>query len=147
MRATIITDASWCPKTKAGGWAVWISADGWKHRASGQFKAPPDDNNVAEVLAAINGLALAYRRGARMLLIQSDSVAVATALKRGKWGMKPARDLHFPSCRIEFRHVKGHTRTQDARSYVNRWCDEQARLHMKEMRHALINSNSSSSSP
>lgn len=32
------------------------------------------------------------------------------------------------------RHVKGHTSTKDARSWVNRWCDRRARNHMQHQR-------------
>lgn len=31
---------------------------------------------------------------------------------------------------IEFRHVRAHTDTKDARSYVNDWCDKNAKLFM-----------------
>lgn len=135
MRATVITDASFCPDTKACGWAAWIAPDlGERHRASGRFKDIAGDVNVAEVRAAINGITLAYRIGARIILIQSDSVAVASAIKKGKWGWAEARTLHFPDATVNYRHVKGHTNIQDARSFVNRWCDKEAKRHMKEMR-------------
>lgn len=138
MRATVTTDASFCVDTKACGWAAWIAPDvGDRFQVSGQFKDRVGDVNVAEVRAAINGIALAYRIGARTILIQSDSVAVAAAMKRGKWRWKEARERHFPDAEVQYRHVKGHTNSNDAQSFVNRWCDREARKHMKEMRRAI----------
>jgi len=39
-----------------------------------------------------------------------------------------------PDAVLEYRHVKGHTRTKDGRSYVNRWCDKAAKRHMRKQR-------------
>lgn len=138
MKATIITDASFCPKTKAAGWAVWISSDSMKGvKQSGQFKVPPNTNTQAELWAAYNGMVLAYRLGARRLLIQSDCTTVGAALRRpnGKHGFADIASL-MPGASFEYRHVKGHTKLSAARYYVNRWCDENARLHMKQARKA-----------
>lgn len=35
---------------------------------------------------------------------------------------------------LRFKHVKAHTGTEDRRSYVNRWCDIQARREMRKQR-------------
>lgn len=138
MRATVITDASFCPDTKAGGWAVWIAGDiGARIKQSGPFKTNPPSSNDAEIMAAINGCAIAYRAGARTILIQSDCKGVQDAILKGKAIWKAAKTLHFPDAHIQYRHVKGHTNNPAARSWVNRWCDEQAKKHMKEARYAF----------
>jgi ribonuclease HI len=138
MRATIITDASFCPDTKAGGWAVWIAGDiGARIKQSGPFKENPATSNLAEIMAAINGCAIAYRAGARTMLIQSDCLGVKAAIMKGSALWKAAKAAHFPDAKITYRHVKGHTKNPAARSWVNRWCDEQAGLHMREGRQKL----------
>jgi len=135
MRATLITDASFCPKTRAGGWAVWITFDGGvRCKKAGRFTDKPQHSVMAECRAAMNGLAIAYARGARDILLQSDCMAVSTMLTQGKWGFKKAKTLHFPNAVITYRHVKGHTKNGNARSYVNRWCDAEAGQHMRAMR-------------
>lgn len=133
MRATVITDASWCPKTKAGGWAAWISGISKPAiKKSGEFQTHPTTSNHGEILAALNGIAVAYQRGARGILLQSDCLGVQSAMDKPIW--KNARALHFPDAHVRYRHVKGHTSIGDARSYVNRWCDSEARTHMLSMR-------------
>lgn len=136
MRATIITDASFCPKTKAAGWAAWIASDlGPRVRKAGGFKERPNTSTIAEVWAAYNGMFIAYKLGARRLLIQSDCVAVATAINKpnGKYGFAEMID-RMPGATFEYRHVKGHTRNPASRSWVNRWCDKHAKYHMELQR-------------
>lgn len=137
MRATVITDASFCPKTKAGGWACWITPDvGTRVKLSGKFQNLPESATFAELWSAYNGLAVAYKMGARVILLQSDCMTVGTAISKpnGKHGFGPFRDEHIPDAVVQFRHVKGHTNDPAARSYVNRWCDAEAKRHMRELR-------------
>jgi ribonuclease HI len=145
VRATVITDASFCAETKASGWAAWIRIDGHPApiKAYGSFKAPVDSATDAELLAALNGLWLAHRHGATSALLQTDCLAVVEACShprrqkkvREKWlaGLEHCALGGFP---VAARHVRGHTRTQDARSYVNRWCDKHAKRSMREARSA-----------
>lgn len=137
MKATVIADASFCPETKAAGWAVWIAADNGKHKTSGRFKAQPISSGAAEVLAALNGIVLAYAMGARDILIQSDCIEVGSMVTKGKWDYAMIRSTRFPDAKVRYRHVKGHTKDEAARSWVNRWCDEEAKKHMKEQRREL----------
>lgn len=136
-RATVITDASFCGQTNAGGWAAWVRLDAHPHpiKQAGPFKDRPCSSGEAEILAAINGLFLAYRYGARVILIQSDYTGVGRAIHNGKSKIyTKARNLYFPDAAIRFRHVKGHTDRGEPRYYVNRWCDTNAKLHMKKQR-------------
>lgn len=141
MRATVITDASFCSQTHAAGWAAWIAADHHERiKRSGVFQAKPQTSAMAELWAAYNGIAIAYQNGARRILIQSDCVIVATALKKpnGKHGFAMFRENYLPDLvDIEYRHVKGHTNHAGSRFYVNRWCDLEARKHMKGQRAKL----------
>jgi len=141
VRATVITDASFCNHTRAAGWAAWIAADHHERiQRSGVFQTSPPTSAVAELWAAYNGIAIAYQNGARRILIQSDCVIVATALRKpnGKHGFAKFRDEYLPGLEnIEYRHVKGHTSLSGSRFYVNRWCDLNAKVHMKRQRAEL----------
>lgn len=143
MKATVITDASFCHETKASGWAAWIRIDGRPDpiKAYGSFKAPVDSATDAEMMAALNGLWLAYKHGATTALLQTDCLAVVEACSqprrqpkvRQRWlvGLEHCGLAGFP---VSARHVRGHTKIQDARSYVNRWCDKHAKQSMREAR-------------
>ena len=142
-RATIITDASFCHKTKAAGWAAWIRIDGLPEpiKRYAEFRQPVNSAQEAEMLAAINGLWLAAQHGVTVALVQTDCLAVVHMLN-GQTKNSGLRDdftramakagvLHV---NYSGRHVRGHTQTADARSYVNRWCDAQAKTAMKRQR-------------
>lgn len=127
-RTTLIADASWCPDTRAGGWAVWVTVnkDGevFRHNAKGRFKECPASALEAEVWALENGIYVARTKGAGPILAQSDCTGALGQLRR-----------RYSD--ITFRHVKGHTKNQDSRSWVNRWCDRHARRQMKAHRQLL----------
>lgn len=139
MRATVITDASFCSVTKAGGWAAWIAYDDKRPKGqhSGMFRSRPPNSGVAELQAALNGLWLAYQNGARDILVQTDCTAIVHAVQ-GKGGYaetyRLAKAEHFPQAAVRAKHVKGHSSTQDARSWCNRWCDAEAKKHMRAQR-------------
>ena len=141
LRATVITDASYHPDTKAGGWAAWVKGDGGMvFRQSGPLPEAVN-STVAEVMAAANGVFLAANGGATQILLQSDCMAVIHLIQ-GKtqsprilevW----ARLMSFTCMRgvvVTARHVKGHGTIKDARTWVNDWCDRHARTHMERMR-------------
>lgn len=136
-RATVITDASFCHKTKAAGWAVWIvfdtPIDGTKRlKRSGVFKAQPKTSSEAERFAMFNGLALAYNWGARRILVQSDCEGI---LRHDCPIYQKAAKGYWPTAIVLFRHVKGHQcPNTDARSFVNNWCDYNAKRHMRAQR-------------
>lgn len=142
-RATIITDASFCHRTKAAGWAAWVRIDGRPDpiKKYAEFRQPVESAQEAEMLAAINGLWLAAQHGATVALVQTDCLAVVHMLD----GKTKRKDLIHKFNRavgragvahVQFsgRHVKGHTSTDDARSYVNRWCDNRAKTAMNGQR-------------
>lgn len=135
--ATVIVDASFCSRTKAAGWAAWIAHEGAKIKKSGQFKERPVNSTTAELLAALCGIWFAYQSGARDILVQSDCTAVIGAVQGRGGHAKQYRDAklaHFPDASVRAKHVRGHTKTDDARSYCNRWCDSQAKIEMRKQR-------------
>jgi ribonuclease HI len=133
--ATVITDASFCDKTKKAGWAAWIRIDGIDApiKRYGSFKGKVKTSTEAEKLAAANGLFIAQSMGADAFLLQTDCMAVVHLVTgfTKQQGLRDEWKRTMAKCGVlgkplQAKHVKGHTSTKDARSYVNRWCDEMA---------------------
>lgn len=137
MKATVITDASFCPETNAAGWAAWVSPDrGDRIKRFGKFKRKPKDSGQAELWAALNGVALAAGAGATDVLLQTDCMQVVNLLRDNK--DKIYQSLAIAGITVRPRvvvfHVKGHTRFGAAKFWVNRWCDTQAGIIMRRQR-------------
>lgn len=139
MKATVITDASFCDETKAAGWAAWVRIDGQAEpiKRYGSFKIDVATSFEAEALAAINGLWIAQQCGATEVLLQTDCLTVVHIVngitksqKILKFWRNARNAANIRTPKIKAKHVKGHTATDDARSYVNRWCDKNAKRSM-----------------
>ena len=142
-RATVITDASFCGETRAAGWAAWIRLDGFPEAVKryGEFHRPMRNSEEAEMLAVVNGVWIASRLGAERVLVQTDCLAVVRAINGRVKNQKTRGDLTRAlatagvlGLSLRGRHVKGHTAVDDARSYVNRWCDKHAKKAMNSKR-------------
>lgn len=144
LRATVLTDASYCDKTDSGGFAAWVRVDGIPDamRYSGPLKSPVKSSTFAEVRAALIGIWYAARAGATHVLIQSDCMTIVH-LTHGRcknpdlvklWLDAFARD--DMRVMIVAKHVKGHGNIKDARTWVNAWCDDAAKSHMYKERRA-----------
>ena len=92
-------------------------------------------------MAAANGCFLAALNGATHLLLQSDCMAVIH-LVNGRsradrllavWGDLVAMPV-LQGVYIAARHVKGHGKVHDSRTWVNAWCDRTAYKIMGEAR-------------
>jgi ribonuclease HI len=109
---------------------------------SGVIKGSPQNSTDAEFKAVLIGIWYAYMHGARDILVQTDCLAVVEILRgdsnngqaKYRAQLADARAAHFPECSLRSRHVKGHTTVADARSYVNRWCDNRAGIAMRAER-------------
>ena len=142
---TINTDASHDPVTKTAAWAPWIKSSHYLIKQAGLFDEPVINSSVAEAMAIEKALELLdglmaheeflrdHRdRGKIVLYINTDSMWTINALKgmvkRSKH-VAVARRLRSlaESFVIIPRHVKGHSAGEDSRSWVNNWCDKQAR--------------------
>lgn len=136
MKATVITDASFCMKTKKAGWAAWIRLDdGQCVKRYAAFKGHVDRSDLAEMKGAVNGIWLAMKHGATDVLLQCDCKSVVDAINANndKWKRQRAKG-GITGVSVRSKWVRGHTDTDDARSYVNRWCDEKARGEMRKAR-------------
>lgn len=134
LKATVITDASYCPRTRAGGWAAWITSDEGRTQHAGCFKDLAKTPTEAELWAMLNGIWLAYEAGATEILVQSDCTGAVHLINS-----KCPETRLFKGVHIYARHVKGHTDIKEPRFYVNRWCDEEAKKHMRKQRALLDN--------
>lgn len=133
MRATVITDASFCHKTLASGWAAWITLDTKERiQKSGTFRDHPTSNTHAEQLAMFNAVTLAYLKGARDVLVQSDCLAVVKHSPAFRPRFEEVRLKHFPDCQVQFRWVPGHAGTDEPRLFAQDWCDRESRAIMRE---------------
>lgn len=138
IKATVISDASFDPHTKAAGWAAWVTIDGpIRIKQYGLIKKVCHTSNDAEMYALLNGIAMAMHTQPEIhtLWVQTDCAAVLHSIELGR---RNFYDLYEtlekrPHVLIP-RHVKGHTNTKDARSFVNRWCDEHAGKVMRKER-------------
>jgi ribonuclease HI len=141
---TINTDASFNRKNGVCGFAFYIICDFFKITKGGAFKGRASSAMEAELWAMANALHTLEAQAdlpevKKAIIINSDCLwafrqislkskneagrKVAQILKRlrkktaNRWGIRPA---------FEFRHVKAHNGTPDARSWVNDWCDKEA---------------------
>lgn len=155
MRATIIADASWCPDTKAAGYAFWIASDRGKQGGSGAFKERVVTSCVAEMMALVNGLHTACKQGlvqnADSVLMQTDCLGAIQAFQGQRGYMSPVEQsvvkyyeelLTASSVHVSFRHVKGHTTRKEPRYYINSKCDEFAKKAMRKARAQFLKETS-----
>lgn len=160
---TIFADASLCPKTKAGGWGAWMKRNGGdSFEAGGQLRDLAPTSSHAEACALANAIHIGIRQGhlqkGDRVLLQSDNLAALCAIaaivpgalisdkggaavtvgKRSKLKNEPciqsirrlAIDMDLT---VVVRHVRGHQQG-DGRNWVNRRCDELAKIYMRKRR-------------
>lgn len=145
----MVTDASFDHETKAAGWAAWAVHDGGRKFGSGNFKIEPASANEAELLAAANGIAIATTLASEFHTVHlvTDSLYVIGRLTSKKKKLKLSSfdkmvknkvfNLLKPhGAQLIARHVKGHSKVNDKRSYVNRWCDRRAKQAMRKQQEA-----------
>lgn len=134
---TVLTDASWCPYEKVAGWACWIVCNGERYKRFDAFFEKVETAKEAEIKAIINGVYIAKR----VFMpdhyhIVSDCTQAMDALK----GLGPTKHWKeklveiIGDAKITFKHVKAHSSTNDKRTFVNNWCDFQAKMAMRSLR-------------
>jgi ribonuclease HI len=139
---TINTDASFYQEHKTGGYAFWIVCDLFKIQKGGFFKAEVANCTDAEMKAIGNAIAtlLAQKElpQANFLIINTDSKVAIEQIRHqstplGKEVFKLWQRLinRLKTNRNEFRWVKAHSGKDDARSFVNEWCDKEAKKWAK----------------
>lgn len=156
-RVTLMTDASLCAETGAGGFGFWVvSNERGGKPGGGMFKHPTKDSYAAEFKGVVNSLASAILSGDIQdndnVLIQLDNQGVIGCIHGG---YKPREDIEeimvayrllvkTHGLNVELRHVKAHTGSRTNRSVANKMCDLRAKQHMREHRKILKGSLHSS---
>lgn len=145
---TINTDASFCPITKSGGWAFYIVCDSFKIKKSGNFKALCTDsldaelrcigNAITELLSLKEFPKLSYlycntdcKNAIR--IINTRETELGEIIKANWDSLASALGVNTK----KFRHVKAHSSVNDARSFVNEWCDKEAKKFMRSQREQI----------
>lgn len=142
MRATVVSDASYCDKKGVGGWAVWVRLDGYPLpiKGYGTMRERPRNSTEAEVQAALNGVYIAANRGATEILVRSDCQTVMQLINKSKcqpylqscWDKALASGWAQGVRNISGRHVKAHgKRDRNAAAWTNDWCDKHAKHAMR----------------
>lgn len=147
MLCTINTDASFHPTLKWGAYAFWAVSDRFKIQKYGSFRGKCKNPTDAETKCIINSIkvTLSADRDISRLIINTDSLNSIAILQNDRGHIK-RYGLQFGSLlrrefnkivesypkdiKIEFRHVKAHSGVDDSRSFVNEWCDTNAKREM-----------------
>lgn len=147
MYITVMTDASYCSCTRSAGYGFWIASERGKKAGSGFYTFDVVSACEAEMLAVADaihkGLKSFLIRKGDSVLVQLDSIPAISAFtgervpKQEKenqaieylWLLKNQFNLE-----ISFKHVKGHSNADDARSKSNAHCDNAAKAALKQAR-------------
>lgn len=163
MLVTINTDAAFHSGKKVGGFAFWIVSNRGKIAYAGPLKSNVFNPDHAELQCIINAFHVLFTKtdwkNISRIIVNTDSLNSIHVLEANQEAIKKYRlkDTYFKIYRyrlkslkkkysvcgykgqIEFRHVKAHTGTDNARKFVNDWCDKNA----KEQLWKQINSKKS----
>lgn len=143
---TINTDAShYKAHDGVSAWACWIKSSHYLIKDAGVFPEGVPNSAVAELLAVEQALLLLDKlidtepflqhqleNGKVLIYFNTDSLFTVQALNgtiKRKVYAEIIERVRALASRYEInpRHVKGHTRGEVAREWVNNWCDKQAR--------------------
>lgn len=143
---TINTDAShYMAHGGVAAWACWIKSSHYLVKDAGVFPEGVPNSAVAELLAVEQALLLLDKlidsepflqhqleNGKILIYFNTDSLFTVQALNgtiKRKVYAEIIERVRALASRYEInpRHVKGHTRGEVAREWVNNWCDKQAR--------------------
>lgn len=152
MLITILADASWCPDTRVAGYGYWIASDRGSEGGGGVMTTRQvASNTVAEMMALANALhhamLLDLVQADDSILFQTDCIAAILgftgkrmlALEQERLvNAYMRRSQRMLNLEFEYRHVKGHTRSREARFLANNHCDAQARSYMRQARMLFV---------
>lgn len=143
---TINTDASHSSLKNVGGYAFYIVCDHFKIQKSGMFRGYVKDSFDAEVMCIANAIHTLLSQPelpmSKHIIINSDRLDSFPYLqpsikrKNKRQSANKAHDyieklINTTRSDVLLRHVKSHNGAKDARSWVNEWCDKEAKKWMK----------------
>lgn len=147
MLVTLMTDASFCHDTRAGGYGFWAISERAKLGGGGPLKNRVSGACAAEMMAVVNGLDAARKQGVAEtgdhFLVQVDSMdAIARFNGRVQPNHSDEKDALIAlnaftrehGVTVSFRHVKAHSGKKDQRSRANQHCDRRAKEGMRTAR-------------
>jgi ribonuclease HI len=151
MLVTINTDASFHPTEKIGAFAFWAVSNGFKIQKACFFRDKCLNPTDAESKAILNAFHVVSRKqkGIRKIIFNTDSLNAKAIFENDRDHIHKyhlfnklrsnynKKEQLFHGIEIEFRHVKAHSGKDDARSYVNEWCDTNAKYYMWKRFHQL----------
>jgi len=149
LTVTINTDASFGPQSKVGAYAMWIVSQRGRITKAGYFKEDDmltaEHCEIAAIANAVHTLKKAQWGELGKVIINTDC---QHAIKRiqgkfnrdgypmAKWVAKAIEDMD-----VEFRYVAAQTYGAVARTWVNNWCDEQAKIWRRKREKELTTKN------
>lgn len=152
MICTIMSDASVCPDTGAGGWGVWMKSNRGHFQGGGSYKERTPIVHLAEGKALYIAVWSAFKYGIAergdKVILQTDSMLF---IKSYQDGFKHQRTknkyremiglaekmialIESKGCSHEIRHVEAHSPKKASRNYINEMCDGLAKTAMKSQR-------------
>ena len=138
---TINTDASYHQVHKVGTYAFYIVCDLFKIQKGGIFKMKVDSPEKSEMMAIGNAIHMVLAQKElpkiKTIVINTDCLNGGNKISSGHRGLgKKIQNMIMLLVRLadaenwEIRHVKAHNGKPDARSFVNDWCDKEAKRWM-----------------
>lgn len=141
---TINTDASFHPIKKTSGYAFYIVCNLFKIQKGGHFKTEVPNILIAETKTIGNALSTVLAQKelpkTKLIVVNTDcqfaiNLITNSNKKLARKIRKIIRGLEKKlDCRVEFRHVKSHSGVNDSRSWVNEWCDREAKRWMRKQK-------------
>jgi len=148
---TVFTDASFCHRTLAAGYAIWMKTDGATFRHAAPFKVAINTPTQAETAALANGIiwaATKFNLTSKDYLVAAsdckDAIRRIEAVCKFKKSTKEYVERVYKEklqrgFKLSLRHVPAHRGYGTKRTAVNEWCDVSAK---KVMRNERLTKNS-----
>ena len=147
MRVTLMVDASYCHDTNAAGYGFWVASNRGHRPGSGAMRVHVSNALEAEMMAICNALYRSFKfnyiQAGDTVLVQTDCLGAIdrfTGNNRVKSEMERKALIVLNSIaksndlRVNFRHVKAHTRRKENRYRANNHCDTAAKKAMRKAR-------------
>lgn len=150
MLVTLNTDASFDSNTGIAAFAMWAACDLGRIKFSKVLRDKCKNSDEAEMKAIINAIHIVCDRipSVSHIIINTDSLHSIAVFKNDKHHQRKymggSKKFSIYRCElnkvvakfkksvnIELRHVKAHTDNTDVRSFVNQWCDDNAKEKMR----------------
>lgn len=136
---TIFTDASFCPNTKATGWAVWMKygANGTIVKHKGGYVSLDDEHsNDAELFGLEKAIEMCGQLVDHNRMVLKGKVVILQCDCQGALDKVNVTPLYRRGVQhVKRKWVQGHSRKVNQRTFVNKWCDVSAYGEMKILRH------------